>query len=190
MNLDTDQDVIAKENQTNLNQHVAAENLAYIIYTSGSTGIPKGVMITHGSLVNYVETAKNDFHLEPKDRVLQFASLSFDASAEEIYPCLTSGGTLVLRTEPMLDSWNEFLAKCQAWQLTVLDLPTVFWHELVAGLAAEGLTLPPSVRLVIIGGERARPERLTQWHDLVSDSVQLVNTYGPTEGTIVASVGP
>jgi amino acid adenylation domain-containing protein len=189
VNLDTDQDVIAKENQTNLNQHVATENLAYIIYTSGSTGIPKGVMITQGSLVNYVETAKNDFQLGPKDRVLQFASISFDASAEEIYPCLTSGGTLVLRTEPMLDSWNEFLAKCQAWQLTVLDLPTAFWHELVAGLAAEGRTLPPSVRLVIIGGERARPERLTQWHDLVSDSVQLVNTYGPTEGTIVATKG-
>ena len=187
--LDRDWPRIAQQPDTNLFSRTSPEHLAYVIYTSGSTGLPKGVMIPHGALVNYVQTARQDFAIGSADRVLQFASISFDASAEEIYPCLTSGGTLVLRAERMLDSWNAFLEKCQEEQLTILDLPTAFWHELVTGMDAEGLTLPRSVRLVIIGGDRARPERLAQWHNLVSESVQLVNTYGPTEATIVATKG-
>ncbi len=187
VNLDTQADAMATEQSMNLPQDVAATNLAYIMYTSGSTGHPKGVMIPHGSLVNYIQSAQHDFTLGPKDRVLQFASISFDASAEEIYPCLTSGSTLVLRTETMLDSWNGFLEKCQEWNLTVLDLPTAFWHDLVPEMGGEGLKLPTSVRLVIIGGEQARPESLTRWNHVVHQSVRLVNTYGPTETTIVAT---
>ena len=189
VNLDTHGGEINKEKQINLPPNVRPENLAYIMYTSGSTGIPKGVMISHESLVNYVDVVKKDFTLEPYDRILQFSSICFDTSAEEIYPCLTSGGALVLRTESLLDSWKTFLAKCRKWQLTVLDLPTAFWHELVAGMDAQGLTLPLSVRLVIIGGERAQPSSLTRWNDVVSESVRLVNTYGPTEGTIVITKG-
>ena len=187
VDLNTDQPLLSLEPTSNLPQTFTTENLAYLIYTSGSTGKPKGVMIPHGALVNYVETAVHDFTLRPQDRVLQFASISFDASAEEIYPCLTSGGTLVFRSETLLDSWRTFLEQCETKQLTVLDLPTAVWHELVAGMEVEGLSLPPAIRVVIIGGERARPERLVQWHHMVSHSVQLVNTYGPTEGTIVAT---
>lgn len=186
--LDADWDVIAQERSDNPISEVSAHNLAYLIYTSGSTGQPKGVMIEHRSLVAYTETASVEFALGPEDRVLQFASISFDTSAEEIYPCLTRGGTLVLRTDVMLGSASLFLEKCREWQLTVLDLPTAYWHELTASLSREALTIPENLRLVIIGGEKALPESLKTWQAHVGEHIRLINTYGPTEGTIVATM--
>jgi amino acid adenylation domain-containing protein len=170
----------------NLQSHVAAENLAYFIYTSGSTGGPKGVMVRHSSLVNYTEAAVAKYGIAAGDRVLQFASINFDTSAEEIYPCLIGGGTLVLRTGDFIDSVSIFRQKCLELCLTVLDLPTAYWHELTADLNQPGLA--PSVRLVIIGGEKALIQSLVRWKEIGQKHIQLVNTYGPTEATIVATV--
>ncbi|MEL6131229.1 MAG: non-ribosomal peptide synthetase, partial [Cyanobacteria bacterium J06628_4] len=163
-------------------------HLAYIIYTSGSTGKPKGVMIEHGSLAAYVETAAVEYAINPDDRVLQFASVSFDTSAEEIYPCLARGATLVLRTNEMIGSAQSFLEQSQAWDITVWNLPTAFWHFLATELARLDISPPPSLRLVIIGGEKALATRLELWQQQVESSVRLVNTYGPTETTIVATM--
>ncbi|MEG4815829.1 amino acid adenylation domain-containing protein [Microcoleus sp. K5-D4] len=185
--LDADWQRIAQQNQSNPDSAVSPENLAYIIYTSGSTGKPKGVMVQHASLANYTQAASVEYGIEPGDRILQFASLSFDASAEEIYPCLTRGATLVLRGNSMLDSISSFLQKCREWQITVLDLPTAYWRELTARLSIENAEFPPSVRLTIIGGETALSTSLNQWQKCLSEKVRLVNTYGPTETTIVAT---
>jgi amino acid adenylation domain-containing protein len=162
------------------------DRAAYVIYTSGSTGRPKGVVVSHRSLAAYVESATRELALSPADRVLQFASLSFDASAEEIYPCLASGGTLVLRNDAMLGSIPEFLETCGRWGISVLDLPTAFWHEVVSGLKAGSAHLPASVRLVILGGEAALADKVAAWRRATGE-VRLLNTYGPTEATIVAS---
>ncbi len=186
--LDKDWDKIGLEDERNPDSGVTVENAAYVIYTSGSTGTPKGVIIQHQSLVNYTRVAAAAYALKPGDRVLQFAPLSFDTSAEEIYPCLTSGATLVLRTNAMLDSISLFLLKCQEWAITILDLPTAFWHELTRKIAKEAAMLPPSLRLVIIGGEKALPELVAVWQKHVGQRLQLVNTYGPTEATIVATM--
>lgn len=186
--LDSDWETIAQNSERNPAVEVSPANLAYVIYTSGSTGAPKGVLIEHHSLSNYVQTAIHCFELEPNDRVLQFASISFDTSAEEIFPCLARGATLVLRNDSMASSTSAFLDHCRAWKLTVLDLPTAFWHELTASIDDEGLSLPSSIRLVIIGGERALPERVAAWHKCVGRRVRLLNTYGPTETTIVATI--
>jgi amino acid adenylation domain-containing protein len=159
---------------------------AYVIYTSGSTGRPKGVVVEHRSLAAYTRGAVAAFDLGPRDRVLQFASISFDASAEEIYPALASGATLVLRPAEMAASIAHFLRELERLRITVLDLPTAFWHELVAGLGTEG-DLPAAVRLVILGGERALPERVALWRRRVRPGVRLLNTYGPTEATIVCT---
>ncbi len=164
-----------------------AGNLAYLIYTSGSTGRPKGVMVRHGSLSGYVAAFRDEHRLGPEDRVLQFASISFDTSAEEIYSCLTSGAALVLRDDSMLASTPDFLRVCGEQGVSVLDLPTAYWHEMVSRLAAEPAALPESLRLIVLGGERALPERLAAWHRLGHEGVRLINTYGPTETTIVAT---
>jgi amino acid adenylation domain-containing protein len=185
--LDADWEVIVRESEKNLLSAVIADNLAYIIYTSGSTGKPKGVMTQHRSLVNHTEAAGIDYDLQHTDHVLQFASISFDASAEEIYPCLTRGATLVLRNDGLVDSLSLFTRTSQDWPLTVLNLPTAYWHQIALRLSSEVVALLPSLRLVILGGERALPDWITAWQQQVGQRVRLFNTYGPTEATIVAT---
>jgi amino acid adenylation domain-containing protein len=186
--LDAEWDLISEEPDGNPIVAIEPKNLAYVIYTSGSTGTPKGVAIEHRSLLNYVETAISQYEITPEDRVLQFASINFDTSAEEIYPCLGRGSTLVLRTESMFGSVSHFMEGCRAGKISILDLPTAYWHELVVALSTEELRLPESIRLVIIGGEKALPNRLERWKSVIGDSVRLVNTYGPTEATIVTTM--
>jgi amino acid adenylation domain-containing protein len=186
--LDADWPVISQQMETDPKSDVATDSLAYVIYTSGSTGKPKGVMIEHRSLVNYTRVAIDEFAIRSVDRVLQFASITFDAAAEEIFPTLVKGATLVLRTDEMLDSVSKFLRTCREWRLTVLDLPTAYWHELVIGLEESRASWPPSLRLVIIGGEKVLLERLILWQKLIGQRVRLLNTYGPTETTIVATM--
>ena len=186
--LDSDYAAICDESPENPDGRVTPENLAYVIYTSGSTGKPKGVMIEHRSLVNYAEAAAEEYGLGSNDRVLQFASITFDTSAEEIYPCLIRGGTLVLRDDSMLDSPSVFLQRARSMELSVLDLPTAYWHELTASMPEAGWNSAERLRLVIIGGERALPERLEAWQGRVCERIQLVNTYGPTEATIVSTM--
>ena len=186
--LDSEWGTVNQEDKSNPMCNVKAHHLAYIIYTSGSTGKPKGVMIEHRSLVNHTEAACEEYDINPDDRVLQFASISFDMSADDIYPCLARGATLVLRTDSMIYSIQHFFQKCREWTITVLDLPTAYWHEMTSALSSEGLRLPPSVRLVIIGGERALPERVSHWLLTVGGNVRLLNGYGPTETTVHASM--
>ncbi|MUL39088.1 non-ribosomal peptide synthetase [Gloeocapsopsis dulcis] len=164
------------------------ENSAYLIYTSGSTGTPKGVMIQHRSLSSYIHTACIEFEINSSDHVLQFASISFDTAAEEIFPCLICGATLILRTDEMISSIPQFLQQCRDWGITVLDLPTAFWHQMTTELATANLAIFNSLRLVIIGGEKADTKHLNTWQQQVGQQVRLVNSYGPTETTIVATL--
>ncbi|WP_432828471.1 condensation domain-containing protein [Dactylosporangium sp. CA-092794] len=165
----------------------AGPDVAYVIYTSGSTGVPNGVVIGHEALEHFVAAARQRYGIGPADRVLQFAPLHFDASVEELFVTLCAGGTLVLRTDDMLDV-PALLAGCAAHGITVLDLPTAYWHELAYAVAAGAAALPPAVRTVIIGGEAALPERVGRWCAAVGPGVRLLNTYGPTEATVVATV--
>ncbi|HEX6863109.1 MAG TPA: amino acid adenylation domain-containing protein, partial [Thermoanaerobaculia bacterium] len=169
-----------------MSENVEMGRLAYVIYTSGSTGRPKGVLVPHATLAHYVEGAAQAFGITPADRVLQFASISFDTSGEEIYPCLTRGATLVLRDDEMVASLERFARELGSLGITVLDLPTAYWHEIVAEME-QGLEMPASLRLVILGGEQAQRDRLDAWRERVGDRIRLLNTYGPTETTIVTT---
>ncbi|MEH2048358.1 amino acid adenylation domain-containing protein [Nostoc sp.] len=191
--LDTDWQLISQSSPENLITAVQATNLAYVIYTSGSTGRPKGVMIEHQSLVNFTKSEQIQWGINQSDRVLQFSSLSFDVFAKDIYPCLSVGGTLVLRTEQMLNSWLALIEGIERWQITVLNISAAYWHELVTELARTNKSLPQSLRLITIGGERLQPEKIKLWYEYIqkkSDlykletSPQLINGYGPTETTI------
>ncbi|HEY6187654.1 MAG TPA: amino acid adenylation domain-containing protein [Pyrinomonadaceae bacterium] len=187
--LDTDwPDAIAHESDADPQSVVCAENLAYVIYTSGSTGVPKGVMIGHGSLANFIEAVSRRYSITPGDRCLQFTSLSFDVSAEEIFYCLTQGATLVLRDDELSASTASLLSACREQKLTVLNLPTAYWHQLAASLTASDWLQADSVRLVITGGEKLQPERLSQWQSSVGPNVRLVDEYGPTEATISSTI--
>ena len=164
---------------------LADSDLAYVLYTSGTTGQPKGVMVSHGALRHFVVPAIERLALTAGETMLQFASISFDASVEEIFPTLASGATLLMRAPGLIGSVDSFLQMCEQHAVTVLDLPTAFWHELVDALAAPAAPrLPAAIRLVVIGGEAASPKLLATWLATVGRNVKLQNTYGPTETTV------
>ena len=161
------------------------DDLAYILFTSGSTGEPKPVMTPRRAIAVATRSLRELFDLTPADRVLQFASLNWDTCFEEILPALSSGASLVLHDDAYRGSFPRFLRMIDSEQVTVLDLPTAFWHELVTHLREAGAPLPGCVRLVVIGGEAASPARLADWCTLRTGHVRLVNTYGCTETTLV-----
>jgi amino acid adenylation domain-containing protein len=163
------------------------ESLAYVIYTSGSTGKPRGVMLPHRGLVNHHAAAIELYGLVPSDRTLQFSSLSFDIAIEEIFPTWIAGGTVVMRTEEMPLAGSGFLRWIRERGITVLDLPTAYWHELVRELTESGASLPKSLRLLIVGGEKASASAFASWVKCGGGRVRWVNTYGPTEASIIVT---
>ncbi len=188
--LDSDWQNIGDRCEENPLTEVKVSNLAYVIYTSGSTGKPKGVMIEHRSIVNFTSEARGIYNITHSDRVLQFASIAFDGAAVEIFPCLSAGGTLVLRTDDMLLSGNRFVQRCREWEITMMDWPTSHWHQVMVELAAAEQSLPESLRVVSVGGDAVKPETLKLWLRCVkglANPPQLLNGYGPTEATVVAT---
>ncbi|WP_338910436.1 non-ribosomal peptide synthase/polyketide synthase [Mycetohabitans rhizoxinica] len=163
---------------------LTAQSLAYIIYTSGSTGQPKGVMIPHRSAVNLVTSMVQKLGLTAHDRVLQCSSLSFDASVGEIFVTLTQGAALVLRTDAWLAGAAQFWALCKANRVSVTDLPTQFWAQ----LAQEKVSVPDSVRVVMISGEALSASAQSAWFAGAGHRPRLLNVYGPTETTVTATV--
>ncbi|MEM9450933.1 MAG: amino acid adenylation domain-containing protein [Cyanobacteria bacterium P01_E01_bin.6] len=184
--LDISRRAIASFPEKPPHQDVQPDTLAYIIYTSGSTGKPKGVMIEHRALSHFVRAIGQHYEITASDRVLQFASISFDVAVEEIFVTLVQGATLVLRSQDMLRSISSFLETCNAWNVTALNIPTAFWHKICAELP--NVQIPDCTRLVVIGSERAIPRWLTTWKQYVQPNIRLVNAYGPTEATVTSTV--
>lgn len=160
---------------------------AYVIFTSGSTGRPKGVLVGRRQMHDFTLAFADRFAMGEGDRLLQFASMSFDTSVEEIFCPLLRGATLVLRDDDMISRPDLFFARCAALGITILDLPTAYWHELVAALDQGETAVPAGVRCVIIGGETARPDAVRRWQAAVGGATRLFNTYGPTETTVGAT---
>src|SRR6185369_9119712 len=167
---------------------VGGGQAAYIIYTSGSTGKPKGSVATHGGLAAFTVALANVMELTPEDRVLQFASISFDASAVAIYTALSRGAAIVLHPEPASLSTAELLRLCAAQRVTVLELPAALWRLTAQEVAASGQTFGREARLFMTGGESLSPAALRQWGRTVAPAARLISSYGPTEATVVATV--
>src|SRR5258708_8837032 len=98
------------------------------------------------------------------------------------------GGTIVGRSDEMISAARDFMHYCEVWRITILDLPTAYWHALTDALNQVDLELPEAVQLVIIGGEKAALDRVAAWHERVGERVRLVNTYGPTETTVAGTM--
>ncbi|WP_130908082.1 non-ribosomal peptide synthetase [Pseudomonas sp. Sample_16] len=167
--------------------HVVAEDLAYIIYTSGSTGRPKGVAIAHGALREFCQTAADYSRLSAADRVLQFATFSFDGFVEQCYPALCVGAALIMRGDDLWDA-GRLAAQIVAQGVTVADLPAAYWFLLARECASGVVRNLGDLRQVHVGGEAMSVEGLRLWHQAGLSRVRLLNTYGPTEATVVSSV--
>ena len=161
----------------NVETGVSADNPAYVIYTSGSTGQPKGVVVTHRGLGNLHEEQLCAFGHGPRDRVLQFASLSFDASVFEIVMALATGATLVMATNEELLPGSPLQKLLREQSISNLTIPP----SALALMPTDGL---PELRTVIVAGEACSAELVERW----SDGREFFNAYGPTETTIWASI--
>ena len=156
---------------------VTPENLAYIIYTSGSTGKPKGVLIAHQGLCNLVQTQIKLFNVRPDSRVLQFASISFDASIWEIVMALCVGGQLCLGTREQLQPGPALLQLLKEQKITHANLvPSV-----LAALPDEEL---PTLENIVVGGEECPHSLVERW----ANGRRFFNLYGPTESTVCATI--
>jgi amino acid adenylation domain-containing protein len=159
----------------------SGDHPAYVIYTSGSTGRPKGVLVTHRAMAQRVGWLADRYKLTAADRVLQFAATGFDVHVEEIFPTLLAGATLLIPHGPAADL-PELLRDNEFQQISLLNLPTAFWHEL---LAAENVAWPRHLRLMVVGSDALAAASIELWRG----RTPLFNVYGPTETTVAATAG-
>lgn len=159
---------------------ISPDNLAYVIYTSGSTGQPKGVEITHGSLMNLVAWHVRAFDVSAADRATLQAAVGFDAAVWEIWPYLASGASVAIPEEAVRNQPEALRDWLVASGITITFLSTAIAERLLA------LQWPKktSLRVLLTGAEalRRRPSKNTPF--------LLINNYGPTECTVVATSGP
>lgn len=175
--VDRDWPAIAEEEMTNPESGVEPRNLAYAIYTSGSTGKPKGALLTHSGLRNLSEAQLQTFAVKPRSRVLQFASLSFDASIFEITMALRAGATICLATDEAVLPGAALLRLLREQKIEVVTLPP----SVLASLSVEEL---PDLSTIIVAGEACSGELVSRWSD---GRRRFFNAYGPTETTVWAS---
>ncbi|MER6175999.1 amino acid adenylation domain-containing protein [Streptosporangium sp. NPDC001681] len=158
---------------------VAGGDLAYIVYTSGSSGRPKGVMVEHRNLSDLCAWHVAEFEVVSEDRASQVASLGFDAAVWEVWPYLCAGARVALPDRETLDDPAALVDWFARMGTTICFLPTPRLDSVLdePGFAATGL------RAILTGGDvlRRRPRPETPY--------RLVNNYGPTEATVVATAG-
>jgi amino acid adenylation domain-containing protein len=156
-----------------------SENLAYIIFTSGSTGRPKGVQVTHANLLNLVAWHREAFEVGPEDRATLHASPGFDASVWELWPYLAAGASVYVVDEELRTTPESLRDWIVTQGITISFLPTALAECMI------GLQWPQESALrVLLTGADALRRRPTKDLPFV-----LVNNYGPTECTVVATSG-
>lgn len=179
--LDLDTLDVSAEPASNPSVKLAGGNLAYVIYTSGSTGKPKGVAVAHEALSMHCQAVASRYGITPEDRQLHFASISFDAAAEQWLAPLLSGAGIVLRDDTVWSS-QRLATEIKAQKISILDVPPAYINAFAQEIEPETV----SVRTCIVGGEgwsrsgfeavkkHLRPER-------------IFNAYGPSETVITST---
>lgn len=153
-----------------------ADSTAYIIYTSGSTGAPKGVPIRHRGVCNLAEVEIELLRMTPQSRVLQFASVSFDASIWEIVMTLCAGGAVVMARSRALLPGPDLLAQLSRHRITHVTLPA-------SALAVLPHAPLPDLSVLIVAGEACGLDLLRKW----GAGRRFINAYGPTEASVCAT---
>ena len=177
ISLDADWASIAQEPAHNPDGALAPENLCYLIYTSGSTGAPKGVLVAHGGACAMVQAQIDAFDVRPESHVLQFASISFDASVSEIFTALAAGATLYMGPREAMLPGAALIDRLRDQQITTATLPP----SALAVLPAESL---PALQTLVSAGEPCTGEIVARW----ASGRQFLNAYGPTETTVCATI--
>jgi non-ribosomal peptide synthetase-like protein len=152
------------------------EHPAYLIYTSGSTGTPKAIVISHLNICHFLRSGNALYGIGPDDVVFQGASVAFDLSMEEIWTPYLAGATLFVASPEMMGDAEKLPAILTQAGVTVIDtVPTLL------GILPEDV---PSLKLILLGGEALPPATVQKWS---RPGRRILNTYGPTEATVVAT---
>jgi len=171
-------EIFNTEITSEIDLEIGSKSWAYAIYTSGTTGNPKGVVINHGGLSNLISAGAEVLDLKPGDRILQYASVGFDAAGWDIYLALTTGSTLCMISDDLMTdpvSVSNFVLNQKVNLITVT--PTFL---------AEMPKIPhPSVKKLVVMGDCTDPKTLDYWCEICD----VYNGYGPTETTIGATIG-
>jgi amino acid adenylation domain-containing protein len=179
VSVDYDRAQIDSQPVTAPDVRVSAAQLAYVIYTSGSTGQPKGVQVTHDSLLNLVFWHRREFEVTPRDKASHLASVGFDAAVWEVWPYLTAGAGLYLPDDETRLSPDLLRDWMVSEKISISFLPTAL-AEPIMTLAWPKET---ALRFLLTGADTLHHYPSTEL------PFQLVNNYGPTECTVVATSG-
>ncbi|HEX6040311.1 AMP-binding protein [Longimicrobium sp.] len=184
LRLDADAASIESESAEALSVPVDPENLGYVLYTSGSTGRPKGAALPHRALVNLLAWQLARFGEGAAARTLQFASLSFDVSFQEIFSTWAAGGTLVLVDDDTRRDAEALVAYLRAHRVQRLFLPFAALQNLAE--TAENARLP-ELREIITAGEQLRATPQLRAFFQANPGLRLDNQYGPSETHVISA---
>ncbi len=178
VSIDKDWHNISQEPTENPTNKTKSDNLVYCIYTSGSTGEPKGVLLEHRGLCNLATAQIKAFNIKADNRVLQFASISFDASIWEIVMALIAGASLYLATRSTLLPGTPLIKFIREQEITIVTLPP----SVLATLPVEENL--KKLQTIIVAGESCSSELIARW----APGRNFYNAYGPTEATVCATI--
>ncbi len=174
-----------------LETELESDHLAYIMYTSGSTGRPKGVAITHGSVVEYVETLGREVGIAPDDVYLQTASISFSSSIRQLLVPLAVGAQVVVATSGERRDPTALLHRMGESAVTVADLVPTVVRGLIDALelgSGERSAPPNRLRLLLTASEPLRAGLVRAWRRRFGSAAVWINMYGQTETTGIVSL--
>ncbi|MCD9188131.1 MAG: amino acid adenylation domain-containing protein [Pyrinomonadaceae bacterium] len=175
--LDKEAEAIHRLGSERLEKSAEFLNGAYMIYTSGSTGKPKGVVVTHTGLESLAKEQAEKFGVVAGSRVLQFASLSFDASVSEIIVTLANGGVLCLAEKNELSTDTSLSRVIREMQIDIATLPPAL-------LSVISPDEDSGLKTIIAAGEACNPQIVEKW----GKGRRFLNAYGPTEATVCATI--
>jgi len=184
VDFDVARSAIANESETISAPDMTGEELAYVIYTSGSTGNPKGVAMPHRALTNLIEWQASALDLVPEARTLQFSSISFDASFNEMFTCWHTGGMLVLASDELRRDTSRLIDFLNEQRVRRLFLPYVALSQ-IANVFSETGQFPEHVREILCTAEQLQVSDAVRQLFARSRVCRLLNEYGPSESHVV-----
>jgi amino acid adenylation domain-containing protein len=174
--LDADWGAVSQESRENLSSRTQPGHLAYVIYTSGSTGIPKGVLVEHQGVANFLQAIQQDLGINRHDTLLSVTTIAFDIAALELFLPLSVGAEIILLAHGASSDPEQLALNLHCYQVTAMQATPATWRSLLSS------SWRASSSIKILCGGEALPRDLSE--QLLALDCELWNLYGPTEATI------